>query len=281
MNDFVKSAARVLDILELLSVLDEPAGVSEVARSLGIPKSSAAALLETLLGRGYLAREGTGYRLAPPLRQGSWVGGEFAHLIRLVHPVMAGAVARTGESAFLGVRTPNWAIRYVDKVVSPKEVRYDGGLSHERPAYCTSVGQVLLAAEPDAVVEKYLATVPLVRVTPATVVRPDDIRAILRQVRERGYAESRNGHVEGASGVAAPIRGPSGRIIAAITLAAPSTRFDEMYATMLCETLRAAEDATKALRGMSEHIAAEAAEPNPRPAPSGGRKSTRNKGLRE
>jgi IclR family acetate operon transcriptional repressor len=250
MNTAVKSAVRVLDVLELLSLVPEPLGLSDLARSLDIPKSSASALLETLRSRGYVVREGAGYRLAEPLRSGGWVGGEFAHLVRISRPVLETAVAGTGETAFLGVMTPNRTVRYIDKVVSPKEVRYDGGLSHERPAYCTSVGQVLLAAQPDAAIDEYLRAVRLRKVTPATVTDRDELRAVLRVVRERGYAESRDGHVEGASGVAAPVYAPNGRAIAGITLAAPSSRFDRMYDLMVRETLRAAREVTKALRTM-------------------------------
>lgn len=250
MNSTVKSAARVLDVLELLSLAPEPMGVSELARCLGIPKSSASGLLDTLRQRGYVKREGAGYRLADPFRSAGWIGGEFAQLVRITRPALESAVASTGETAFLGVMTPSRAIRYVDKVVSPKEVRYDSDLSHDRLAYCTSVGQVLLAAQSDEAIDEYLRFVPLRRVTPATVIDPDELRAILRRVRKRGYAESRDGHVDGASGVAAPVLGPSGHAIAAITLAAPTARFDQMYEAMVRETLRAASKVTEALRMM-------------------------------
>ncbi len=251
MNSAVKSAARVLDVLELLSLAQEPMGVSELARSLDIPKSSASGLLETLRQRGYVVRSGARYQLAELLRRDGWIGGEFAHLVRITRPVLESAVARTGETAFIGIMTPNRAIRYIDKVVSPKEVRYDGGLTHERPAYCTSIGQVLLASQSDAAIDSYLRTVQLKKVTPTTETDPDKLRAILQRVREVGYAESRDGHVEGASGVAAPLEGPNGRVIAGITLAAPSSRFSQMYEEMVRETLRAAAEVTKALRTMS------------------------------
>src|SRR4051794_22701981 len=77
----VKSAARVLDVLELFSAGQDPLSVTDVARKLGIPKSSTQGLLTTLVGRGYLARDGTAYLLPPELRDGRYVGGIRARLM--------------------------------------------------------------------------------------------------------------------------------------------------------------------------------------------------------
>lgn len=74
MNSSVKSASRVLEMLEFLSVTEKPIGVSDVARRLRLPKSSAQALLRTLLGRGYLVHAGLGYQLSPLVGSGGCRG---------------------------------------------------------------------------------------------------------------------------------------------------------------------------------------------------------------
>ncbi|MEJ8569919.1 IclR family transcriptional regulator [Microbaculum marinum] len=259
----VKSARRTLQLLELLSVLPSAVGVSEIARYLGVPKSSAQALLETLVDCGYAEREGAAYVLAGELRHGGWVGGEFAMLRRAARPVMVEVAEMTGESVFLGIRLPNWRIRYIDKVVSAKEVRYDGGLAHDRPAYCTSIGQLFLAAESAAGLDAYLRREPLEQITRDTQTDPEQLRRTLAQVRERGWAESRNGHVDGASGIAAPVRDSAGRPIAGLTIAAPTSRFDCSRKALIEATTRGAEEITRNLRARAASVDGEPSSPEP------------------
>ena len=80
MNSAVKSAVRVLDLLEFFSVSEEPMGVSELSRLMLIPKSSMQALLGTLVARGYLERVPGGYQLSTQQKEQGWVGGALARL---------------------------------------------------------------------------------------------------------------------------------------------------------------------------------------------------------
>ena len=88
MNDEVKSAARVLDVLELFAASVGALGVSDVARKLGIPKSSTQGLLTTLASRGYLGRQDSAYFLPAERRDGGWVGGLRARLLGLAEPIL-------------------------------------------------------------------------------------------------------------------------------------------------------------------------------------------------
>jgi DNA-binding IclR family transcriptional regulator len=247
MNDFVKSATRVLDLLELFTVVPETMGVSDVAKRLEIPKSSAQALLLTLAGRGYLAREGDGYTLPPELR-GGWVGGIRSRLLGIVAPVMQKMPEESGESAFVGMLTGGGKIQYLAKAVSPKEVRYDASLAHLRPVYCTSMGLVILAHMPDHEVARWLKPSLLVPVTPRTETDPAKIRQLLDQARKDGYVEVRDTNVEGASGVSAPIFGPGGEVIAGLNLGAPSSRYENTRADLIRIVCRDAATITASLR---------------------------------
>ena len=224
MNDSVKSAARVLDLLELFTLVPESMGVSDVAKRLGIPKSSAQSLLLTLVGRGYLNRETDSYSLPQELR-GGWVGGIRSRLIGIAKPVMQKMAKESGESAFIGVLTGGGKIQYLDKAVSSREVRYDASLSHLRPVYCTSIGLIILAQMSEPEITRYLKPDLLVTVTPKTETDPNKIRLLLRQALKDGFVEVRDTNVEGASGVSAPIFGPSGNVIAGLNLGAPTPRY--------------------------------------------------------
>ena len=225
MNEAVKSAARVLDLLELFAVSTEPIGVTELARLVSIPKSSAQALLGTLVARGYLARTGSAYELARDLKRSGWVGGSLPRLIKAAEPAMRRMADASGESAFLSLMTPSGELKYVAKAVSPNVVRYDAPLTNTRPAYCTSSGVILLAYLPPAKLDEYFARVKLERRTPNTVTDRRALMAALEKARRLGYADVCDGHVQGASGVSAPIFDGGERPVAALTLVAPTVRF--------------------------------------------------------
>ena len=225
----VKSAMRVLDVLELLARTPEPVGASELARRLGIPKSSTHMLLSTLEGRGYVVGDDIRrFRLHPVyrLQSRSWVGGALVALRALAPERMRVLSELTGESAFLGVIVDARSFAYVHKVVSTHELRCDADLGQPRVLHASSVGLVLLAMGPAADADRYLQSPSLERLTPRTIVDPRAVSRELATIRKRGYAVTRDTNAVGASGVAAPVYGPDGRLLAALNVSAPTSRFD-------------------------------------------------------
>lgn len=229
----VKSAGRVLDVIELFAELRAVLGVSDVARRLAIPKSSAQGLLLTLAGRGYLERRGSAYILARPLQEHGWVGGARARLLRLAQPAMERMAKDSGESVFLGVMTENLDIQYVAKAISRAELRYDASLEHRRVAYSTTIGLVILAHLPEADLARYFSRVKLRRLTERTPTDPALLHRLLERVRRQGYAELRDTNQPGVSGVSAPVFGPDGRIAAGLNLGAPTARFAQANERMI------------------------------------------------
>lgn len=244
--NMIKSATRVLDVLEVLAASPVPVGVSEISRRLTIPKSSTSSLLNTLLLRGYVARNGARlYELNSALADG-WVGGFYPRLVSVARPVMANLVNRVGESVFLGVLMPDWQVQYLAKVVSPKEVRYDAEISTRRPAHCTSTGKVLLAFRTETDLADFLARAPLRRFTNRTITSPTAFRAELARIRRNGYAVNVDERVAGASGVAAPIFDRAGKVVAALNISAPTSRF----ITIQAKTSKAAVRASTEISGL-------------------------------
>ncbi|MGE0798443.1 MAG: IclR family transcriptional regulator [Lautropia sp.] len=242
----VKSAARVLDLLELVSTLREGIGVNALARRLAMPNSSASALVATLEGRGYLKLAADGYRLAEAYREGGWIGGTQALLLRAAQPAMQRLTAATGESSFLGVLTRGNEVRYLHKAVSQNPLRYDVDLSLIRPAYSISCGIVMLAGMSDEACNAYLGSCELVAVTPRTIADPDALRRMIRRARKLGYARMADSHVMGTSGVAAPIR-RGDRVVAGLAVIAPTHRFELQPDAIVAATVAAAAEIGEAI----------------------------------
>jgi DNA-binding IclR family transcriptional regulator len=246
----VKSADRVLDLLELLGCATRPLGLAEVTAELGIPKSSALALLRTLVTRGYVAHDPVaGYALAHPfgLEEGDWLGGLPRRVAALGRPVVEALVAGTGETVNLGAMLSGFWVRPLIKQASPQEVRYDPR-GVDCPAYCTAMGRVLLAYLPEESVDLCLA-LPLRAVTPATCTDPAAIRAQIALARRQGYAEIEDEYVEGAAGVAAAVFDRGGRAVATVNLATLTGRWRRHRLDYIAAVQEAAAALTRKLGG--------------------------------
>lgn len=231
MNDqikSVKSAERVLDLLELLSLHCDPMRLNDIAKTLGYPKSSTHGLLGTLFARGYVERDGGDrYRLADEIREGfNWVGGFEVILRRHALPIMEAARAQTGETVFLSARGENEDARQVAKLVSHQHIRYDSPGTFRVPAYASVMGRVLLAYADPETVDAYFARTELKPFTDKTVATEAGVRAILADIRARGYGTIVEEFVIGGCGICAPVRDRSGTVVAVLNIATVTQRYD-------------------------------------------------------
>lgn len=241
MNASVKSADRVLDILELFASTDRALALRDVARILGLPKSSAHMLLGTLAGRGYLVRDSHDlYRLAAAMREGGWVGGVAGQIFRAAQSWLDRLVAEHEESVVLGGRTAGLDVRLLSHRISPLAIRYDVSSEPVIPGWCTAMGHAILSQLPEDQVRAYLEATDRVRQTPKTILDVDAIMARLAQHRARGYAVNADERFEGASGAAVAICDPSGQPHAAINCVTVTPRFRRKRTAIVRSLMRAA-----------------------------------------
>lgn len=223
----VKSAARGLDVLELLASNPDGLTLSEICAALSLPKSSAHALLGTLLGRAYLMqgrREHT-YRLGPRLFE---MGNAYLRGIDLVrdgHEVIRAVAAESGETVHLATLDGR-DVLYVAKEEGTSAVRMVSAVGRRFPAYGTGVGKMLLSALGEAELgELYPLDRPLESLTATTITDAAVLRAELELTRARGYALDREESTEGLRCVAAPVCDGSGKVVAAMSISVPTMRY--------------------------------------------------------
>lgn len=233
----VKSATRVLDLLELLATHPAALRIKDIATELDIPQSSASMLVATVEQRGYLEREGDRFRITRELTESGWVAGKRGVMLRAARPHMQKLTEITGESCFLGVLTKTHMLQYVEKVVSQSSLRYDADLRAPRAAYATTNGLALLAALPPEELESYLDNVKLEAITPHTITSTHRLRAEIEKVGREGFSELRDTHVVGAWGLAQAIHDANDVVVASLCVIAPSDRFKQK-AKLVRETLQ-------------------------------------------
>jgi len=187
----VKSADRVLDILELLASTGRSMTHAEIARRNRIPKSSLTHLLRNLAERGYAeAMEGS---LAFRLGDGAFAlarrGAHTRELVELARPCLERLTAATGESSGMSLLHDDMAER-ICSVDSTHAVLYAMHVGVRAPLYANSGGKIFLAWMTAAEREAYFSRVKLVPLTDRTILSLGVLRRQLQRIRTEGFAYS-------------------------------------------------------------------------------------------
>jgi IclR family pca regulon transcriptional regulator len=241
--DFVEALARGLDVIAAFGPGRPTMSLSEVAAETGLARPTARRFLLTLQRLGYVRAETTGYSLTPRVLE---LGAAYVQSLGLwdvARPHMEALVARTNESTSIA-QLDGSDVVYVARVAVPKIVTLSVSIGTRFPAMQTSLGKVLLAALGDDEVEEVLAQPSRSGVVPAWVPDRQERRAVLREVRARGWALSDEQLARGIRSVAAPLRDGTGRVVAAMNVNAHAgeTSLERLTQEHLPALLAAAAD---------------------------------------
>jgi DNA-binding IclR family transcriptional regulator len=234
----VKSAYRALDVLEAMAA--GPATLSELSRTLDIPKSSLHGLLRTLTDRGWVAATDGGTRFRLGLRA-LQVGTRFVdedELVAQVAPTLDRLAASTGETV-QHARLDGEEVVYLAKRDSAHPVRLISRIGSRLPAHATALGKALLAARDDETVRGLLHP-PLVALTGRTITEWEPLAEELAATRARGYAIDDGEAAEGLRcfAVVVPDRHrPPEPPTDAVSVSVPAFRLDEQREKELVEAL--------------------------------------------
>lgn len=246
MNSEIKSAGRILDLLEYLASRREAVALSQLTRDLSLPKSSAHGLVQTLVARGHVVRDNAGrYMLVEASRHGFPFRPHEAPLVTASMPVMDRLRDETGETVLISTMNAHCDVRRLAKSVSRQRIRYDVNMDAAIAAYCTATGRVLLAHAPKDAVDHYFERVQLLSYTPFTVTDLASLKQILAHVRRDGYAINDQEFVTGSTGIAAPIIGADGGVVAAINLGTLTSRYVEQREQLLLMLRSAADEISR------------------------------------
>lgn len=221
----MQSVDRAVTILELLAQRGET-GVSELAVELGVHKSTAFRLLNVLVARGLVEQpaERSKYRLGFGMIRLAGATAARLDLTGQSRPVSERLATAVGETVNIAV--PDGAATViVDHVAGASVVSSNNWVGRRIPSHATANGKVLLAFRPAE--RESLLSRPLAAFTPHTVTDPLVLRAQLSEAARQGYACTVEELEIGLNGVAAPIRGHTRKVVAAISVSGPSYRLTE------------------------------------------------------
>jgi DNA-binding IclR family transcriptional regulator len=218
----LSSLARSLAMLEAVIADGGMRSVAAIARDLGVPVATAHRQVHSLVEEGYLARHGRGGLVAGP-RLLRLLGhlDEKQVIANASAPILHGVAADLGCVVQLGTLEGDMVTYRIKTGQGAGDLFTRVGMQLE--AYCSAIGKVLLAAQPEREREAYLATGPFPALTARTITDPAALRMELHKVREQGHAADDGEIAEGLQCLAVPIRTADGRAIAAIS----ATRIEE------------------------------------------------------
>jgi IclR family pca regulon transcriptional regulator len=166
----------------------------------------------------------------------------------LAEPVMETLVAQVKESCSAAV-LDGTDIVYVLRVSTHKIMSISLGVGSRLPAYCTSMGRMLLSALPEAELMDCLAASDLTARTKHTVTDVKELTAKIAQVRRQGWSLVNQELEEGLVSMAAPITNRAGQTVAALNISGQANRTSAktMQETMLPQLLTAAQTISRML----------------------------------
>jgi DNA-binding IclR family transcriptional regulator len=237
----VDSAARLL-----MSLADSETSVSltELSQKLGLGKSSVHAILATLRRHGFVDQD-PGGRYGLGLR--AFEVGAAAIVQRRVGPHLTPPMERlahaSGEAVSLAVLDGERAL-IVHRFESTHMLRADLRVGVRMPLHSSASGKVLLAHRSPAEIDRLYPDEQLPALTAATLSTKSELLAELDVVAQRGYACNADELVAGVAAVAAPVWSVGQRVLGALSLAAPSARFEpQRWVGRVIETAREMSEA--------------------------------------
>lgn len=202
--------------------------LTEIANQLRMHKSTVLRFLVTLEHEGYVEQNPT--TMAYRLRLKMFCLGSEAlsrrELVREAQPLLDELADQTGETVHLAVLDEGEVV-YVAKVMSQHAFNIYSRIGRRAPAHCTGLGKAMIAYLPEEALDRLIAERGLKRFTERTITDPEALKAHLAEIRTRGIAFDNEEHEPGVRCVAAPVRDYTGKVVAALSVTAPTVRFTD------------------------------------------------------
>ncbi|TCN28158.1 IclR family transcriptional regulator [Mesobacillus foraminis] len=237
-NSSVQSVERALCILNLLKDHPGGMGITQIAKKLEVAKSSAHRLTTALCNFGLVTKnlENDKYLLGLKLVELGETVLETLDIRTVAQPYLQKLVNELDETVHL-VILENCEIVYIDKIESPQTIRMYSRIGRRAPVHCTGVGKAIMAFFPEEEIDQIITEKGLHRFTEYTHTNRESLLANLDEIRSRGFSIDEQEHELGIRCVAAPVFNHHNKVVAGVSVAAPTYRLPttmvEEYAAKL------------------------------------------------
>jgi IclR family pca regulon transcriptional regulator len=238
------SLARGLIVIQAFTQQSPQMTISQLSVKTGLSRAAVRRCLYTLTKLGFAgAEDGSRYSLRPRMLTLSHTYTASNTLSTAAQPILERMSAALRES-FSVATLDGEDIVYIARTQVNRVMAVDLHIGSRLPAYCTSMGRILLAYLPSEQLESYLAKVDLIPHTTRTITSVEKLRLALRNVRRNGYALVDQEYEVGLRSLAVPVFAPSGRVVATLNLSGNAPRLSvlEMQSRYLSHLRNAANE---------------------------------------
>jgi IclR family pca regulon transcriptional regulator len=223
--NFMASLARGLAVIRAFTQQRRQLTIAQLSQRTSIPRAAVRRCLYTLSKLGYVASDdGRTYALRPRILALGHAYLSSTPLANAVQPLLDQITSDLHESSSMAVLEGDDILYIARSSTTTRVMSIDLGIGSRLPAYCTSMGRVLLAGLADAELQAYLSRVKLTRLTGRTVATPQELVNVLKAVRRDGYSLVDQELEIGLRSIAVPVTDRESRAVAAINVGTQSSR---------------------------------------------------------
>ena len=239
----VKSADRVIQILEAIGERKDGITHGELSKSLNIPKGSLSRLCANLVNREYLSFDVVSklYTLGPQILALTRLFLANLDIARIGQPVLHELTMTIDEDTEIAVMKGT-DVLIVCKESSTRPLRRVIAIGDRYPMYATSAGKAILAYLPKTEIDRYLSSVELRPITKRTITDAKALTRELKEIRSKALAYSREEVHEGVTGMAAPVFDLYDKVVASVVVTIPTFRLNRKRVKVIEGSLRDASE---------------------------------------
>ena len=244
----VQSLARAFAIMEEIARNRDGIGLADLSKRVGLHNSTTFHLVKTLVSLGYVRQmmDSKRYRIGRPLFALAASALDEVEMVSLATPILEDLSRETGESAHFSVRMDD-AVVVLARTGGKGAFQLNDRAGAVRPAHCTALGKIMLAALPVDQFEQYLTRTDLAALTPKSITAAEPLRREIAEVRRTGLAIDDGEFDAEVRCIAVPVRDFSGQVIGAIGISGPVWRL----------SIEALQKRTRVVRVAADRLSAE------------------------
>lgn len=220
-TDFVSGFARGLKVIEAFGETTPRQSIADIARTTGLDRATARRCLLTLSELGYADYDGKFFTLTPKILRLGHAYLSATPLPQIIQPHLDRLAEDVGQSASASVLDGTDVV-YIARASQRRVMSINLMAGSRLPAYCASMGRVLLASLPEWQAREILSRSELKANTPHTLTEVDDLMAELHRIRLQGFAVIDQELELGLCSIAVPLRNDRGKVLAALNIGAPA-----------------------------------------------------------
>ncbi|WP_312570485.1 IclR family transcriptional regulator [Stutzerimonas balearica] len=242
--DFMTSLARGLAVIHAFQERKRQLTIAQISHRTEIPRAAVRRCLLTLMKLGYVATDGRTWSLLPKVLTLGHAYLSSTPLAVTAQPILDRLSDQLHEACSMATLEGD-EVLYLARSATPQRlISVDLSVGSRLPAYCTSMGRVLLAGLSDAALEDYLARADLQIKTSRTLHTPEALRENIAEIRRQGWVIVDQELETGLRSLAVPLHDSAGQVLAALNVGTHVSRVSrkELETRFLPVLLQASEE---------------------------------------